>query len=197
MSILILILFTIMIGAIAYSYYQDYKRDKKTVSKVFKNACLLIVLFFSYGGLQYLYEHYIPVYQSFGPAYNTVRTARSIPLIEGNWYEQQYRGDQFEKWYVNPGRDTIAGHTHKIITFNYWTAAHEEDFFHNPHSSQGLVSTYSYFKNKQEYFLLSPMTLLADNMQEGFVYDFVNEFFEMERPPISKPQFDQILQSWK
>lgn len=179
---------------IIYGYYLDYKQDKKSISNGLKTGLIVISFFVAFNVLGYLYKYYIPVYQNYAQEFNEIRAARGIPLIGDDWELKPRRSDQFKQWYAHPKAYALTGRGYKVVEFNYWKAVYEEDLYRNPNSSIGLIARFRYARNKFEYFLIEPITLASE--VKGFPDEFVHDFIEQERTPITKERFDQILNSW-
>ncbi len=187
-------LLILLIIGITYGYYLDYKQNKKSISDGLKTGLVVICLFIAYGVLGTLYKNHIPVYQNYAQEFNEIRAARGIPPIDDDWELQPWRSDQFKKWYAHPKAYAIAGRAYKVVEFNYWKAVYEEDLYRNPDSSTGLITRFRYARNKFEYFLIEPIRLASEI--KHFPDEFVPDFLEQERTPITKERFDQILNSW-
>ncbi|GAB5522449.1 MAG: hypothetical protein Roseis2KO_03210 [Roseivirga sp.] len=187
-------LFILLILGIAYGYYLDYKQDKKSISGGLKTGLMVISCFVAFNVLGFLYKYYIPVYQNYAQEFNEIRIARGIPPIGDDWEIQPWRSDHFKKWYAHPKAYAITGRGYKVVGFNYWKAVYEEDLYRNPNSSTGLIARFRYARNRFEYFLIQPITLASE--VKSFPDEFVPDFIEQERIPITRERFDQILNSW-
>lgn len=187
------ILFVVLMGAIGYGYYLDYKRDKKNfvldVKSVLIKLSWWIGAFIIWMGIERASETLLPVHSDYGKEFNEKREELGIPAMPDHWNQLTFISRQYSKWYGPERKDTITGHYKKYIEFNYWHATLEEDYYQNTKTGDNLVARYDYGEESHRYYLIRTSGAFDISLVSGTIDDTNGTL-------ITKDRFDQILNSW-
>ncbi len=186
-TVSIIILVGIVITALGFGYYIDYKRDKtyflSGLKGTLKGMLILTFAFLVSFVFVKIKKEIFPLKNDYGKEHNQFRENLNVPIIEEGWYEIESWGQQYRKWYSNLKKHSKIGHSKKRIEFDIWGADYEEDYFEGLSEKEILLTRYNYKTEELKYY---------------HKYSPVNLDFEMEvqEEEITKTEFDKISSNW-
>lgn len=150
----VLITFFIIIVPVGFSYYLDYKKDKKYFVESLKNLSGILKYVVILIAAILLYKILIPINIENDTELNNIRLKNGLVVLDKKNFkkvvDEQYKTEWWSKKY-----NSI--YFKKVIEYDLFGPKSETDFFRIPNIDGGyLFKTYSFSNNKMDYFIEKP-----------------------------------------